>query len=160
MSELQDRIAGLDDKQAIHCVNLIASSLVDRSKSIPQTSDELSAVLKQSGEALPREVETLRDAELDGRRGGDAARDLLDVLAQAPDGAEIVGAALNAPPDETADFGLLTGPAIMIVAWLAVTGDIRVKIGGFEFQKAGISAKDQVAMGKQLLSALAKYVLG
>jgi hypothetical protein len=160
-TDLAARIDALDDKQAIHYATIIANGA-----SVPAETDEEFVRLlldtarsraPQAGVTLPEGFEaSAPDATLDGREGGPLARSLLRDLALQPGGAEVVEAALREPPSRTADFGIVSGTLLLTLTWLAFTGEVRIKVGGFEYTKTGWSPAQQVEAAKKILPEVVK----
>ncbi len=160
--ELSKRIAALDGKQAIHYMTLITNGTSpvggDDSAFLSVVVDDARRRAGTLGIVLPHHFEDAADALVEGPDVGAVARAFLNDLAQTPGGEEIVRAALDQPPTRAADFGLVTGALLLTFVWLAVTGDIDIKIGGVAYRKKGLSASDQVELGKKLLPAALKLL--
>ncbi len=161
---IQARVDALSDKQAIHYFNQLASSpQKDAGHDLPTSAAEADQRVREAAaEAQPRGVAELVGGSTVGReKASHVARGLLAFLAGNDDeGALIVGAVLDGPPAETADFGILSGAAIMLFGWLAVTGDIHLKGRGFEYTKKGIPPAAQARLAKDFLGQLARLVGG
>jgi hypothetical protein len=144
---LTDRVRGLSDQETVYYLNLIAAAAVDR---------------PEPGEICERldQPRTILVAESDDVEGAQSAREALLLLSAVEGGAPVVEAALAQPAPKQADFGLVTGPALLIVAYIAVTARVKIKIGDIEIEKEGIAGDKQVELAKGFLSAFAKAVLG
>lgn len=58
--------------------------------------------------------------------------------------------------DISADFGFITGPVLCAFAWLAVSGDVDLSIGGVRYRKKGLTGKQQIDLLKGILPGLIK----
>lgn len=143
---LFDRVGSLSDQAAIHYVNMLAAAA-----DVPEPA----AICKQL-----EQPEAVLTAESDDVEGAQSARDALLLLSKVEGGAPIVEAVLAQPAPAAADFGLVSGPALLIVAYIAVTARIKIKIGGVEIEKEGIAGDKQIDLAKGVLTGFAKSVLG
>jgi hypothetical protein len=154
--EIQRRINMLDNKQVIHYLNVVANEVPT---SFEETLDDLRKQASDISETLhPNFAANAEDAYMEGRDASDSARFLLHKVAESPGGAAIVSAAINQPPSFTADFGIVSGPVILLVAWLAVSGGIKIKIGGVEYEKDKLPSAKQIEIFKSLLPSLLKVL--
>ena len=144
---LTARIRELDNKQAVHYFNIVAGGAEDA----PSNED-----LAEQFDVRPEAAEI----ELEGSSVGQTARDALMALASDPEGTKIVETAMAQPKDETQDFGLISGGAMLVFAYIAVTSGIKLKIGGLEIVKEGIAGGDQTGIAKDLMAALIKALSG
>jgi hypothetical protein len=161
--DLLGRLARLEGKQAIHRLTLIANGAPAEGAS----ADVFMAGMLQTmrNQAATAGIELASDFEaaapeamLEGRDAGALARTLLTELAQTPGGAALVRAALDQPDTTAADFGIVSGSVLLIVAWLAITGEIDIKIGGIAYRKQGLSPLNQVEIAKKLLPEMVKVL--
>jgi hypothetical protein len=155
--ELERRIDALDGKQAIHYLTLISNGTP------PTTEYSLQEIQREAEKAevdVPPDLTDNPDkVALKGPEGYPLAKSMLKALAGSPGGEPIVQAALEKEQSQTGDFGLLSGPAILL-AWMAITSEIDITIGGVRIHKKGLSSADQVSLAKNLLPAVLKAFLG
>lgn len=152
MSSVATAIDALDDKQAIYQAKLLVQAASDATPAFATMSDEeitaaIAAALT-SAFASPE--------PLSARDAGEAARRFLHVFAEAPGGAEVLGTSL-AMSDASADFGLITGPVLCAFAWLAISGDVDLSIGGVRYRKKGLTGKQQADLLKGIVPGLIKH---
>ncbi|MGJ4943673.1 hypothetical protein ACQR1W_24080 [Bradyrhizobium sp. HKCCYLS1011] len=164
-ADVKDRIAALNDKQAIH----IANSLVQAAFSAPTFADlddrALLGKITNSVKAFDQrgELEALgadpdwTSQSIGGRAAGDLARQGLQALSEQPGGRELVARALDEFFDAQADFGILTGAAAIGFVWLILSGGIEFKIGSFSFKKAGLSSKDQASIAPAFIREIGSH---
>ena len=163
MSSVATAINALDDKQAICQAKLLVQAATDATPAFATMSDEeitaaIAAALTGAGADGSSEVTAkLASPEpLSARDAGEAARRFLHVFAEAPGGAEVLGTSL-AMSDTSADFGLITGPVLCAFAWLAISGDIDLSIGGVRYRKKGLTGKQQANLLKEIVPGLIKH---
>ena len=155
--ELRARVRALTDKQAIHYVNRLASSLETDG---PQSDEQfLEAVSSELQRVTASGLRMTWQGVIPNAESGELARRLLLFLIDTGvDGRHLTEAALRLPQTRTADFGTLTHAAVLIIGWLAVTGDIRVKLGGFEYHKPAITPASQAKLAKDFLASVGKLL--
>jgi hypothetical protein len=162
MNSVATMIDALDNKQAIYQAKLLVQAASDATPAFATMSDEeiaaaLAAALTAAGGNGSSDVTAMLASPepLSAEDAGEAARRFLHVFAEAPGGGEVLGTSL-AMSDTSADFGLITGPVLCAFAWLAISGDVDISIGGVHFRKEGLTGKQQVDLLKSILPGLIK----
>jgi hypothetical protein len=163
--DLARRIDRLDDKQAIYQIKLLLQAaregtptladldetgIANQLKTIdiePETFAQAAAFVKEaSTEPLPN-----ADAAI-------AARELLIIFAQAPGGEKILSSTLRRR-DEGNGFGFLTVSSIFTFLWLAVAGDLKLKLGWFCYRKKRLTPEQQTRLLKPVLSLTVRGII-
>lgn len=163
MSSVATAIDALDDKQAIYQAKLLVQAVSDAMPTFAALSDEeitaaIAAALTAAGADGSSEV-TAKLASPGALPVGDAgkvSRRFLHVFAEAPGGAEVLGTSLGMS-DTSADFGLITGPVLCAFAWLAISGDVDLSIGGVRYRKKGLTGKQQAELLKGIVPDLVRH---
>jgi hypothetical protein len=84
------------------------------------------------------------------RNVGAAARELLLIFAQTPGGERILLETLN-KQDESSDLGFVTAQTMFTFLWLAVAGDLDLKLGWYRYRKRALTAEQQARLLKPVL---------
>jgi hypothetical protein len=121
-------IRGLDDNTALRILSALTADLMDDVGEPPKIGtmedarDALGAFLSEAGVSRPADLDHL---------GGDAARELLILLAEDPMTADRIRALVAAPPDdEQRSVELALGAAVILgalVTWLQTKFEIEIK---------------------------------
>lgn len=154
MKTIGERIDSLDDKDALNVVNQITPAIMAKMSSV-NTADDLPRVLdvvaREAGLSLKGLEAKWVEAKVDSRQAGTVARALLHALATSGQGADFVAAAIDEFPSEDQDLGLLSVPIAAGFFYIAVVSDLDIDLGWFKLKKEGLSAAQQVQLGKSLL---------
>lgn len=154
MTTTNARIDALDDKDALNVVAHITTSVMSK---LPgnATAAALPALLDPVAHAAGLPLQNIppgwEQRHVDAREAGNVARTLLHALATPGDGEAFVAAAIDEFPSETQDLGLLSVPIAAGFFYIAVVSEFDVDLGWFKFKKRGLSAAQQVELGKSLL---------
>ena len=157
MNSVAATIDSLDNKQAIHQAKLLVQAASDATPAFAAMTDEEIAAAVASAIAAALTAKLAAPEPISAEDAGDASRRFLHVFAEAPGGADALGTSL-AMSDTSADFGLITGPVLCAFAWLAISGDFDLSIGGAHFRKEGLTGKQQVDLLKSILPGLIKQL--
>jgi hypothetical protein len=119
-----------------------AGAIADRLKTIavePETLAEAAFIVRQT----PTKPVLTRDV-------GAAARELLLIFAQTTGGAEILTETLSRE-EESPDIGFVTIQTVFTFLWLAVAGDVDLKLGWFRYRKRALTPEQQARLLKPIL---------
>ena len=150
-------INSLDDDQAISQIRSLlqaamrgtpafaamgADAIADRLTTIaiePETLAEAASILRET----PTKPILTRDV-------GAAARELLLIFAQTPGGEQILQETLNRE-EESPDLRFVTVQTVFTFLWLAVAGDLDLKLGWFRYRKRALTPERQAWLLKPVL---------
>ena len=158
---LQRRIATLDDKQAANLVTQIVRDVFRQGQG-PAVQDlaswaEQATASARAPLALP--AGDWLGGSFQGKDAGEVARAVLAGAAANPDLAPFVEAALgHYPPDEKADFGLLSIPIALGLTHLLIAGDFDIDLGWFRFKKKGLDGAEQKDAITKVLAPLVSSI--
>jgi hypothetical protein len=89
-------------------------------------------------------------------KASDAARLLLSAWAGHPELAPTVAAALDHyAPDQKADLGVFSIPIAIGLAYVLITGNVKIDFGWCSVTKEGLSSADQKDVASKIVSGLA-----
>lgn len=150
-------IDSLDDDQAISQIRSLlqaamrgtpafaamgADAIADRLTTIaiePEILAEAASILRET----PTKPILTRDV-------GAAARELLLIFAQTPGGEQILQETLNRE-EESPDLRFVTVQTVFTFLWLAVAGDLDLKLGWFRYRKRALTPERQAWLLKPVL---------
>ena len=162
MKSVVERIEALDDKDALNVVNNLTSAVMAHIH-IVQTAadlpDLLDPVARDAGLSLKGLDTTWLEACVDTRYAGDVARASLRALANDEQGADFVSAGIEEFPSDDLDFGALSVPIAAGMFYIAVVSELDIDLGWFKLKKKGLTAEQQVELGKKLLPEIFKGFL-
>jgi hypothetical protein len=156
---LDERIAKLDDQQALSIVDSLAGEFAR--DDMPEGRSEQASALTTLLRSQAQPVDPLAVLQADGQRAAEAARELLKMMAEVPEMRASVVTWLDHPPvQETAAIPLVLAAPIVLtacIALLTVVGNIsfrRSKDGKWEVtydpSKASPMNKSMVAIARIL----------
>jgi hypothetical protein len=158
---LKERIAALDDKQAAHLVTQIVREVARKGQglSLPALGPWAEQATASVGTPLQLPQNDWLGANFQGRDAGQVARTVLLGVAANPDCAPFIEAALaHYPPDEKADFGLLSIPIAIGLTHLLIAGDFDLDLGWFKFKKKGLDGAEQKEAITKVLGPVASAI--
>ena len=158
---LKRQIAALDDKQAANLVTQIVRDVLGQGRG--PTMQELATWAEQAtaSASTPLAVSPADwlGGNFQGKDAGEVARGVLAGAASNPDCAPFIEAALaHYPPDEKADFGLLSIPIALGLTHLLIAGDFDLDLGWFRFKKKGLDGAEQKEAITKVLAPLVSSI--
>ena len=128
-----------------------AGAIADRLTTIavePETLAQAASIIR----ATPTKPILTKDV-------GAAARELLLIFAQARGGAEILMETLSSE-EASPSIGFVTIQTIFTFLWLAVAGDLDLKLGWFRYRKRALTSEQQARLLKPVLPIAVTGVIG
>jgi len=163
--DIAHRLDRLDDKEAIHLVRILLQAAGEGTPELA-AMDEAAIASRLKTIAIEPEIFAQAAAFLEGAAteplpradAAVAARELLVIFAQAPGGEKILSAALERR-DAGENPGVLTVSSIFTFLWLAVAGDLKLKLGWFRYRKRGLTVEQQARLLRPVLSITVRGVI-
>jgi hypothetical protein len=163
--DIARRLDRLDDKEAIHLVKILLQAAREGTPELA-TMDEAAIASQLKTIAIEPEIFAQAAAFLEGAPteplpsadAAVAARELLVIFAQAPGGERILSAALGRR-DACENPGVLTVSSIFTFLWIAVAGDLKLKLGWFRYRKRGLALEQQARLLRPVLSITVRGII-
>jgi hypothetical protein len=163
--DIAHRLDRLDDKEAIYLVKILLHAAREGTPELA-AMDEAAIASQLKTIAIEPEIFAQAAAFLEGApteplpnaEAAVAARELFVIFAQAPGGERILSATLGTR-DTGEDPGVLTVSSIFTFLWLAVAGDLKLKLGWFRYRKRGLIPEQQARLLRPVLSITVRGII-
>jgi hypothetical protein len=165
IEDILTRIDTLDDDQAISQIRTLLQAAMRGTPAFaamsPSTIADRLTTIAVEPETLAQAASVVRQTPtrpILTRNVGAAARELLLIFAQTNGGGQILQETLSRQ-EESPDLGFVTVQSVFTFLWLAVAGDLDLKLGWFRYRKRALTPDQQATLLKPVLPIAVRAVI-